>query len=82
MTNLKACFRPWGALAALLLLPVVTAQSQEVDNARAYALANQVADELELVRERMGRPGQSARSGARGRGAALARPDPVGRRGR
>jgi hypothetical protein len=56
MTNLKACFRPWGALAALLLLPVVTAQSQEVDNARAYALANQVADELELVRERMGRP--------------------------
>ena len=56
MTNLKACFKPWGAIAVLLLLPVAAAQSQEVDNARAYALANQVADELELVRERMGRP--------------------------
>ncbi len=44
------------AIAALPLLPVATAQSQEVDNARAYALANQVADELELVRERMGAP--------------------------
>jgi hypothetical protein len=42
--------------AALMLLPVAAAQAQDVDNAAAYALANQVADELELVRERMGRP--------------------------
>ena len=42
--------------AALMLLPVAAAHSQDVDNAAAYALANQVADELELVRERMGRP--------------------------
>jgi hypothetical protein len=42
--------------SAALLLPLAAAQSQEVDNAAAYALANQVADELELVRERMGRP--------------------------
>ena len=53
-----------------MLLPVALAQAQaqtqtpaqtqrapsELDNAAAYALANQVADELELVRERMGRP--------------------------
>jgi hypothetical protein len=44
------------AHAALLLLPVAAAQAQQIDNAAAYALANQVADELELVRERMGRP--------------------------
>jgi hypothetical protein len=56
MTNLKPCFKPWRAIAVLLWLPIATAQSQEADNARAYALANQVADELELVRERMGRP--------------------------
>jgi len=43
------------ATAALLLL-CAAAQSQTTDNAAAYALANQVADELELVRERMGRP--------------------------
>jgi hypothetical protein len=42
--------------ALLLLLPVAVCQAQERDNAAAYALANQVADELELVRERMGRP--------------------------
>ena len=34
----------------------LAAQSQAIDNAAAYTLANQVADELELVRERMGRP--------------------------
>jgi len=43
-----------GALTLLLLPPALRAQ--EIDNASAYALANQVADELELVRERMGRP--------------------------
>jgi hypothetical protein len=42
--------------APLILLPVAVGQAQERDNAAAYALANQVADELELVRERMGRP--------------------------
>jgi hypothetical protein len=42
--------------ALLMLLPVAVGQAQERDNAAAYALANQVADELELVRERMGRP--------------------------
>jgi hypothetical protein len=41
---------------ALSLLPVAAAQAQDFDNAAAYALANQAADELELVRERMGRP--------------------------
>src|SRR5688572_28378136 len=40
----------------LTLLPVAAAHAQDQDNAAAYALANQVADELELVRERMGRP--------------------------
>ena len=39
-----------------MLLPVAAAHAQDADNAAAYALANQVADELELVRERMGRP--------------------------
>jgi hypothetical protein len=34
----------------------VTVQAQEIDNTDAYALANQLADELELVRERMGKP--------------------------
>jgi hypothetical protein len=50
--------RSFASAAALLLLPLVAAQAQptDVDNAAAYALANQVADELELVRERMGRP--------------------------
>lgn len=44
------------ALVALAPLPPALAQSQEIDNATVYALANQLADELELVRERMGRP--------------------------
>jgi hypothetical protein len=42
-------------LAACLLLPLGVLRAQP-DNAAAYALANQVADELEIVRERMGRP--------------------------
>jgi hypothetical protein len=56
MTSLKATLASCFTTAALSLLPVAAAHSQEVDNAAAYALANQVADELELVRERMGRP--------------------------
>ncbi len=44
------------ALAVLAPLPRAAAQSQEIDNATVYALANQLADELELVRERMGAP--------------------------
>ncbi len=43
-------------VALLSLLPAAGGQCQEIDNAAAYALANQLADELELVRERMGRP--------------------------
>jgi hypothetical protein len=56
MTTLKAMLGTYVRTAALLLLPVGVAQAQMIDNAAAYALANQVADELELVRERMGRP--------------------------
>ena len=56
MTSLKAMVERCVGVATLLLLPVAVAHSQDVDNAAAYALANQVADELELVRERMGRP--------------------------
>jgi hypothetical protein len=56
MTTLKAMLRSCVRTGALMLLPVAAAHSQDVDNAAAYALANQVADELELVRERMGRP--------------------------
>jgi len=55
MTKREACFMHCVGVAAWLLLSVA-AQGQEADNAAAYALANQVADELELVRERMGRP--------------------------
>jgi hypothetical protein len=55
MTNLKALLVA-GVRVAALLLPAAAAHSQTIDNARAYALANQVADELELVRERMGAP--------------------------
>lgn len=44
---------PW---ATILLMPYNVAEAQTVDNATTYALANQLADELELVRERMGRP--------------------------
>ena len=51
-TMLRCLFR----VVLLALLPVAAAHAQNQDNAAAYALANQVADELELVRERMGRP--------------------------
>jgi len=51
-TKLMLCI-PW---VALCLLSSAGARAQAVDNATAYALANQLADELELVRERMGRP--------------------------
>ncbi len=44
------------ALTAMAQMPFAAAQPQEIDNATVYALANQLADELELVRERMGRP--------------------------
>ena len=56
MTIRQSLLRCLVRAAALMLLPVAAAHSQDVDNAAAYALANQVADELELVRERMGRP--------------------------
>jgi len=56
MTTLEATIRSCVRVAALILLPLGAAHSQPVDNADAYALANQAADELELVRERMGRP--------------------------
>jgi len=52
MTSFKASLV--SLVAALLALSGTAALAQ--DNAAAYALANQVADELELVRERMGAP--------------------------
>jgi len=55
MTTLKALASRSTLIAAWLLLPG-TALHAQPDNAAAYALANQVADELEIVRERMGRP--------------------------
>lgn len=42
--------------AVALSLPFRAVDAQEIDNPQAYALANQLADELELVRERMGKP--------------------------
>jgi hypothetical protein len=48
-----------GSLASLLAIVVLASQTghaQQATNADAYAIANQLADELELVRERMGRP--------------------------
>jgi hypothetical protein len=57
MTIPVSTFRLFVRAALLLLLPVAASHAQEPrDNAAAYALANQVADELEIVRERMGRP--------------------------
>lgn len=59
MTIVRVTIRSIVRFAALLL-PLAAAYAQPgeqaIDNAAAYALANQVADELELVRERMGRP--------------------------
>ncbi len=40
----------------MLLTPFALVQAQTIDNSAVYALANQLADEIELVRERMGRP--------------------------
>ena len=56
MRNLQPLI--WSCLQASVLFcgPVAMANAQTIDDAAAYALANQVADELELVRERMGRP--------------------------
>ena len=42
--------------ALAVLTPFAPGYAQEIDNTTAYALANQLADELELVRERMGKP--------------------------
>jgi hypothetical protein len=56
MTTFKALTSFAVRIAALALLPFAAGQAQGIDNAAAYALANQVADELEIVRERMGRP--------------------------
>jgi hypothetical protein len=55
MTMLKALASPSVLITAWLLVPCAAVHAQQ-DNAAAYALANQVADELEIVRERMGRP--------------------------
>lgn len=54
----------WTIMLRLLCATVImttpfafsAATAQEIDNTDAYALANQLADELELVRERMGKP--------------------------
>ena len=56
MTTLQTMLRCLIRVVLLALLPVAAVHAQNQDNAGAYALANQVADELELVRERMGRP--------------------------
>ena len=40
----------------LAALATPAAHAQTIDNTNAYALANQLADEVELVRERMGKP--------------------------
>ena len=56
MTTLQTMLRCLIRVVLLALLPVAAAHAQSQDNAAAYALANQAADELELVRERMGRP--------------------------
>jgi hypothetical protein len=55
MTTQRTLAAHSALIAACLLLPCGALRAQP-DNAAAYALANQVADELEIVRERMGRP--------------------------
>jgi hypothetical protein len=55
MSRRKTVLLLWVQWAASLT-PFAAANSQVIDNPAAYALANQLADELELVRERMGRP--------------------------
>ena len=56
MTNLKACSGAAWALRRCWRCPFATRSRKRSTTPAAYALANQVADELELVRERMGRP--------------------------
>lgn len=46
----------WVSVLLILSSASTLVHSQETDNTDAYALANQLADELELVRERMGKP--------------------------
>ena len=56
MTIAQTMLRCFIRAMLLAMLPVAAAHAQNQDNAAAYALANQVADELELVRDRVGRP--------------------------
>jgi hypothetical protein len=46
----------WSTAVIALSFISSAAWAQEIENTDAYALANQLADELELVRERMGKP--------------------------
>jgi hypothetical protein len=56
VSNTHAITFPHVQLFALLLAPFATAGAQTIGDPEAYALASQLADEVELVRERMGRP--------------------------
>ena len=47
---------PLSCTFALVALSMPATFAQQIDNTNAYALANQLADEVELVRERMGKP--------------------------
>ena len=49
-------FRRFNVAAALFLCMSSLADAQSVDNPDVYALASQVADEIEFIREVMGRP--------------------------
>lgn len=49
-------FRRFNVAAALFLCMSSLAHAQSVENPDVYALASQVADEIELIREVMGRP--------------------------
>ncbi|MCZ0952350.1 MAG: hypothetical protein OXJ56_07180 [Rhodospirillaceae bacterium] len=49
-------FRRFNVAAALILCMSSLAHAQSVENPDVYALASQVADEIELIREVMGRP--------------------------
>ena len=51
-----ARFRHFGVSAALFLCMSSLADAQTVENPDVYALASQVADEIEIIREVMGRP--------------------------
>lgn len=51
-----ARFRRFNVAAALFLCMSSLADAQTVENPDVYALASQVADEIELIREVMGRP--------------------------